>query len=244
MTYVAGQEGDVTVVWIAERFREEHRAAIDWLNASTLESFNFFAVEIELLKIGNSAPAPRFNVVGKPNEWSRGIARATQRVSDASSNERQRFYIEYWSQFASYLADQRSPFQFKGTFKDYWCGIRFGVSGVQFAATAHRKGLGVELYISRDDGKATFRGLEVQKADIERTFGEPLDWQEMPDKTASRIAIHRAGNPADERDRSEQFRWFATKLERFRAAVVDRVRALIADADADGNVINQRGASN
>jgi hypothetical protein len=138
-----------------------------------LESFNFFAVEIELLKIGNSAPAPRFNVVGKPNEWSRGIARATQRVSDASSNERQRFYIEYWSQFASYLADQRSPFQFKGTFKDYWCGIRFGVSGVQFAATAHRKGLGVELYISRDDGKATFRGLEVQKADIAIVHATP-----------------------------------------------------------------------
>jgi hypothetical protein len=29
MTYVAGQEGDVTVVWVAEYFREEHRAAID-----------------------------------------------------------------------------------------------------------------------------------------------------------------------------------------------------------------------
>jgi hypothetical protein len=28
MTYVAGQEGDVTVIWVAEQFREEHRAAL------------------------------------------------------------------------------------------------------------------------------------------------------------------------------------------------------------------------
>jgi hypothetical protein len=29
MTYVAGQEGKATIIWIAETFREEHRAAID-----------------------------------------------------------------------------------------------------------------------------------------------------------------------------------------------------------------------
>jgi hypothetical protein len=39
LTYVAGQEGRATIIWIAETFREEHRAAIDWLNASTIEDF-------------------------------------------------------------------------------------------------------------------------------------------------------------------------------------------------------------
>jgi hypothetical protein len=45
MTYLAGQEGTVTVVWIAEIFGEAHRAAIDWLNANTTDSSNFFAVQ-------------------------------------------------------------------------------------------------------------------------------------------------------------------------------------------------------
>src|SRR5262245_25285232 len=54
MTYLAGQDGRTTVIWIAETIREEHRAAIDWLNASTIEGFNFFAVEVEALRIGNS----------------------------------------------------------------------------------------------------------------------------------------------------------------------------------------------
>jgi len=71
LTYVAGQEGRATVVWVAETIREEHRAAIDWLNASTIEGFKFFAVELQLLRIGNhflphgsrSSPSPMTGAV-------------------------------------------------------------------------------------------------------------------------------------------------------------------------------------
>jgi hypothetical protein len=69
MTYLAGQKDRGTVIWIAERFKEEHRAAIDWLNSNTVESYNFFGVEIEVLSINGSVPAPWFNVISKPNEW-------------------------------------------------------------------------------------------------------------------------------------------------------------------------------
>ena len=45
-TYAAGLDA-VTVVWIAQRFNEEHRAALDWLNRITHEDFHFFGIEIE-----------------------------------------------------------------------------------------------------------------------------------------------------------------------------------------------------
>src|SRR5947209_15269178 len=70
LTYAAGLEA-VTIVWIAERFTEEHRATLDWLNERTEESINFFGLEVELWRIGDSAIAPKFNVVSKPNEWTR-----------------------------------------------------------------------------------------------------------------------------------------------------------------------------
>ena len=38
LTYAAGL-GAVTVVWLAARFTDEHRAALDWLNAITTEDF-------------------------------------------------------------------------------------------------------------------------------------------------------------------------------------------------------------
>src|SRR6185437_4226591 len=54
LTYAAGLQA-VTIVWVAERFTEEHRAALDWLNERTDAHINFFGLEIELWKIGDSA---------------------------------------------------------------------------------------------------------------------------------------------------------------------------------------------
>jgi hypothetical protein len=52
LTYLAGIDGAKTVVWIAETIQSDHRAAVDWLNANTTEDFSFFAIEIELWRIG------------------------------------------------------------------------------------------------------------------------------------------------------------------------------------------------
>jgi len=52
LTYAAGLKA-VTLVWVAQRFAEEHRAAIDWLNEITDESLNFFGLEVEAWRIGD-----------------------------------------------------------------------------------------------------------------------------------------------------------------------------------------------
>jgi len=70
LTYAAGLKA-VTIVWIAKHFTEEHRAALDWLNEITDDRFNFFGLEIELWKIGESPTAPKFNMACKPNEWTK-----------------------------------------------------------------------------------------------------------------------------------------------------------------------------
>lgn len=72
MTYAAGLD-TVSIIWISKEFTDEHRAALDWLNEITNIEFRFFGLEIELWKIGDSSPAPKFNIVCKPNDWSRSI---------------------------------------------------------------------------------------------------------------------------------------------------------------------------
>jgi hypothetical protein len=179
-------------------------------------------------------PAPRFNIVAKPNQWSRGVSRAT-RQAGGELDERNKFYINYWTQFAAFLDDKHSRFRVQRQFKDYYCTFRIGSAGVHIGAIASRrdKWIGVELYIARADGKATYRALEAQKADIQRTFGEDaLDWQELPDKIASRVLLQKAADPNSEEDRQRQFEWLANNLERFQTAFADRIRALnFAQAD-------------
>src|SRR6476660_4909533 len=75
LTYAAGLNA-VTIVWIAERFTEEHRAALDWLNERTDEKINLFGLEIELWRIADSPIAPKFNVISQPNDWSRTVQQA------------------------------------------------------------------------------------------------------------------------------------------------------------------------
>ena len=72
MTYLAGLSAK-TVVWVAPKFRDAHRSAIKWLNENTADPFAFFAVEVRVVRIGNSSMAPLFEVVERPNTWERSV---------------------------------------------------------------------------------------------------------------------------------------------------------------------------
>lgn len=72
LTYCAGVDAKV-VIWIAETLNAEHVAALEWLNDHTLQDVGFFGVELELLRIGESLPAPHFKVVVQPNEWVKRV---------------------------------------------------------------------------------------------------------------------------------------------------------------------------
>jgi hypothetical protein len=160
MTYVAGQEGHATVIWT---IREEHRAAIDWLNASTVEGFNFFAIEVEALRIGTSSPAPRFNAVAKPNDWSRGVARATRSTAGGQLDDRAKAYISYWSGFGAFLQEKGAPWKILTPSRDHWSNFGVGRSGFVLSVTAgfRDRKLGVEIYINHPAGKRAFDLLEA-----------------------------------------------------------------------------------
>ncbi len=57
------------VVWVAPRFSSEHRRALEWLNDRTDDKADFFAVELGLVRIGRSLPAPVLDVVVQPRNW-------------------------------------------------------------------------------------------------------------------------------------------------------------------------------
>jgi hypothetical protein len=118
LTYLAGQEGKSTIVWIAEHFREEHRAAIDWLNANTTEDYAFFGVELELWRIGGSSPAPRFNVVAKPNQWTKNVRDVTREPSDPELAQRHQIRLAFWQSFAEFLKAKNAPFRISRPTKD------------------------------------------------------------------------------------------------------------------------------
>jgi hypothetical protein len=235
LTYLAGiGSNEASVVWVSARFREEHRAAIDWLNRSTIEGYDFFAVEIEVIRIGDSAPAPRFNVVAMPNDWARQARQAVRSASSEAPSETGALYQQYWLAL-------REPYQAEGekgcfpkAWPRQWLPFRIGRSGFQLAAVANKseRVIRVELYMRQKGmpAKQAFNTLLEQRAEIEAAFGGPLDWQLLPERVASRIVIHLAD--ADVTDRSDwprQHSWIVKQLSRFRQVFTERVKALRLD---------------
>ena len=108
LTYAAGLD-TVTIVWIAKSFTDEHRAALDWLNRITDEAFSFFGLEIELWQIGDSAVAPKFNIISHPNDWQRTINRVVhKRLTPANT-----LYLEYWTALENNFEGRNNDIKFR-----------------------------------------------------------------------------------------------------------------------------------
>ncbi len=148
ITYAAGKGAEV-VVWVVARARDEHRQAIEWLNQHTDSDFGFFLVEIELWSIGDSLPAPRFNVVEQPNEWTKAI-----KLSEGLS-ETERVKLSYWTKYREVA--QATP-EFLRVFnpqkpsKDHWTTLRCGTSAYHIALLidTQRGRIGIEFYVPND----------------------------------------------------------------------------------------------
>jgi Domain of unknown function (DUF4268) len=66
------------VIWVAPRFHDEFRRGLDWLNDRTDTKVDFFGVEIGLVRIGRSLPAPVLDVVVQPRGWRKSGRRTVR----------------------------------------------------------------------------------------------------------------------------------------------------------------------
>lgn len=225
LTYAAGLQ-TVTIIWVARTFTDEHRAALDWLNEITDEKFRFFGLEIELWRIGESPYAPKFNIVVKPNSWSRTTQRSASRDVGPAALQQQRF----WEQFGQFLTDENKTVRLTKPPARAWTAYGIGRTGFQLWAqlTPRAKRIQVELRITGDNPKTHFALLEEMKDEIELEVADRLEWAEQPNTDVSRIILARDADPTDESNWPDQMGWFAETLEKFKGAFQQRVRNLNA----------------
>lgn len=203
ITYASGKGADI-VIWVVKHAREEHEAAVEWLNNHTDEDIGFFLCEIKLFQIGDSQMAPSFTVVERPNDWTKEIKKTT------ASNPTQQQRLEYWQGFVDYAFSDAAfakAFNRRKPSTDHWMNLSIGSSVCHIAISRiqKRNELDVEIYI--DEDKALYKSLFEHKEDIEESMGMKLDWRELPERKASRIVIEKTVD-LDNRDKwTEQFGW-------------------------------------
>lgn len=224
LTYAAGLQ-TVTIVWVAEKFTDEHRAALDWLNEITNEKFRFFGLEIELWRIGDSPAAPKFNIVSRPNDWVKTTREAVRKIPDSSlQNER------FWDKLDQLFEERGSKTRVRTSRTLPWTAYRLGLADFHVEATLRRqaKDIEVHLRLKGPHSKTHFALLEKEKEAIEGEIGAALEWAEMPDQEVSRINLRLDADPTDESQWTTQLKWTAETLEKFDSAFRERVRSLNA----------------
>lgn len=204
------------IIWIAERIKEEHRAVIQWLNEVTPLDYAFFGVEIEIWRIGDSLPAPKFEIVAQPNTWERQ-QRALIRRSDAEDTHRR---IDYWSALLETLPE---------------------IDGLQSPPRAPNQGwlklpFAPYLKLPTGGGVYLYRMVGENRIGVYLSVGKPApdrftEWQEriaeLPFPSLSGGAWERAnsriyayyvwtqGNPLDEADWPRQHAWMIAQSRAF-----------------------------
>lgn len=249
LTYAAGLKA-VTIVWIADRFTDEHRAALDWLNDITDQTFNFFGLQVELWQIGGSPVAPKFNVVCRPNEWSRDVSRGASAVRNQAITPKQQLQLEFWTAFREYALEHALRIKPIKPAPQRWMNLSIGRDGFYLQAIAsfydtERDTYGsheirAELVTHGSNSKLFFEHLEGRRAEIERELGETLTWHNPEDKIQCRIYLRKEADLNDRNRWPEYHAWLVEKLDGLHRVFQPIIKNVDVETQAINNFITRR----
>lgn len=229
LTYAAGLNA-VTIVWVASRFAEDHRAALDWLNEITGSNINFFGLEIELWRIGESQVAPKFNLASKPNDWIKSTGSQGPGPSTPLTDTKL-LQQDYWTALREYMIENNSKVKPTKALPQHWMNLAIGRLHFHLGALVNTKEnrISLGLTMAGPDAKAHFHLLLQEREEIEEEFGETLEWLELPERKESRIMLHdKQADPNDRGDWPNQHAWLSENLEKFDSIFRVRVKQLDA----------------
>ena len=215
LTYASGYDANV-VVWIAQEFRDEHRQALDWLNQRTDDSLDFFGVEVDAIKIGDSLPAPLFRLAASPNTWSK----RTRTAPTTELTDTQKRYVQFWRPLLERLNSEHGwNIGTENKYNEYVAGSGFGQIARRMRLTWENEAR-VELMIQSSDAdwnKAVFDLLTESQKRIEEDIGTALHWDRGDDTKSSRIGVSRNGSLDDSEEELDEIRvWMIDNVQRFR----------------------------
>lgn len=155
-----------------------------------------------------------------------------ERVVFSPIGERQGAYINFFSALASELQQTDLKIKPGPLLGRHWFGVIITSGqcpnpvwlGFSFA---RKKQFRVEHYIdlgSQEKTKLLFDNLYTYKSEIESKLGEPLSWERLDSKRASRIALYHAGAITNGEDELSTLRsWAVKSCIKFYEAIVDKI---------------------
>lgn len=180
---------------------------------------NLFGLEVELWRIGDSAIAPKFNVVSQPNDWSTSVKQAAAGTELTPYNQLQ---LKFWTAYKQYLESVGSLIKSQKPFPQTWMNHSIGRSGIFLASIISswnsENGMKspevrAELTLNGPKAKDEFAVLEGQKEEIERELGFSLTWYNQEGYKSCRAYTRKDADFLDETRWPEILEWLRQRQE-------------------------------
>ncbi len=247
ITYASGKGAGI-VIWIAEKFRDEHIKALTWLNERSGADCSFFGVEFRVVKISelseysgkkdrgtikrdeeckNNLVAVDFSVVVKPNMWDSLVK--------SNLSPRNKRYLNFFSRLVAKYSDKDDKWKFVQAAPRNYLSFSSGFSGIYFAWTfRHGPGFALELYIDRGDGDwnlRVYKELEKRKSEIEGRLEAELLWEELPERRACKISWYKELSSyidkLSEQEEKELLQWAVDGMLKFKSVMLEELKHIL-----------------
>ena len=239
LTYAAGCDANVAV-WVTTWVGYEHGEAINRLNEWTGGKVEFYGVEIEATKRGDSPPEPRFRLVASP---IRRYVKDYDQVEESPRTLKLRDFFQSLRQklWQTEFFDQtpvRRNYYINGT-QSFASGLEEN-SWYQ-ASLEGRNDAWVSLYVGETGDKITERIFGTLKKDNEQiqasldaTCNAELQWMRDDGTGRSGVHIRRDGSIEDPPVKLEETRaWMVEFLLKFREIFEPRLEKILNEIQGD-----------
>ena len=236
LAYAAGVDARIAI-WVAPEFGHELSGVLNWLNEWTREEIEFYGVKLELLKIGDSLPAPVFRPVVSPGGWNKDITQPPGRTMTPLDRRFHDFFQPIIGELIRTDFADKAPVQrFGRTGRHFYIRSRRDIA---YAASLEGENdAWVTFHIETEDGKERtkeiFDALRKDQEQIEQSIGAELDWRRYDPHTFSSISLRRDGSIDDCPEKLVETReWMLEYLPRLKEVMEPRMEAIMAELERE-----------
>jgi hypothetical protein len=211
---------EVRIILVSANFSTELTTSVIWLNRHGID---VTCIRLKPYRMNGELLIDAAQIIPLPEAADYEIkVRAQAQEVKKVRTARQEIFRRFWTQYIDRSRSRTTLYSNRSTTSDHWISAGVGRSGFSLNASLTEDRARLECYISMgknsdERNKAAFRALQEKKGEIEKNFGGPLDWQELPDRIGCRICNDVAGGwkttEVDWPDLQERMLSSITKLE-------------------------------
>ncbi len=215
ITYAAGLEAKY-LIWIVKDVLPEHLKAVEWLNEHLDDEINCFLLKIEVWKIGDSKPAPRFELVAARNDWASNLKKTVNSSELSESKLRQQ---EFWEGFTEYVKKKDAHFKVQKPGPKNWTNFSIGTTLAHLYSSINTRDswLNVGVYISKD--KEFHEFLKANEEALREELGRDFSFWDAA--IASGLYLKRPVDDIyDSSKANDYYEWIYQNILKFRATLL------------------------